>query len=339
MADAITACDGYTSVHLAEIKSSYHLYTDEDLHKKLIYAEASRGCPYGCEFCLSSHSGTVREFPLEPFLAEMEILVSRGVKTIKFLDRTFNLNIKRAQRIMEFFLEKILQRQSTAAPLVVHFEMIPSRFPAELLETISRFPPGTLRLEIGIQTLNPGVAAIIGRPSDTELELASLRFLAKNTNAVIHADLIAGLPGEGIDSFGKGFDLLREALLPPPAGSTFNSRAEIQPGILKLLPGAPIARHSVEHKMRYSSSPPYEILETAAMPAADLNRIKNFARFWELIVNRNLFVLNTNLSTGSVFKRFLNLSDFLLLHFGQNWGIAKKDLMDAVLDWNDRAYL
>jgi len=103
------------NVDVGKIKSGYHLYTDEDVTKKLIYVEASRGCPFNCEFCLSSvRSGSVksnadnktREFPIEPFLSEMDELVRRGAKTFKFLDRTFNINIKRARGIMEFFLEK-----------------------------------------------------------------------------------------------------------------------------------------------------------------------------------------------------------------------------------------
>ena len=315
-------------VKLDEIKSGYHLYTGEDLAKKLIYVEASRGCPFNCEFCLSAIKDgqvVVREFPLEPFLAEMDALVRRKVKTFKFLDRTFNLNIKRALRIMEFFLEKIAENKE---PLMVHFEMVPSLFPDELRDTLSRFPPETLRLEIGIQTLNPEIAARIGRPSDPEKELETLRFLRERTNAVIHADLIAGLPGEDIDSFGRGFDrlwlALSEADKTPVAE---HLRAEIQLGILKLLPGAPISRHSESFSMRYNPLPPYEVLETAAMSSGDLQRIKNFARFWELVVNRRLVKFTEN---KPVFENFMALSDSLLAHFGQNWGIDKYELREAV---------
>jgi len=259
-------------VDITAIKSAYHLYTDEDVQKKLIYVEASRGCPFGCEFCQSAHS-TVREFPLEPFLAEMDGLIQRGVKTFKFLDRTFNLNIERAQRIMEFFWHKIAERTE---PFVVHFEMVPSRLPPELIETLARFPPGTLRLEIGIQTLNPDVAARIGRPSKPEQELTVIHLLREKTSAIIHADLIAGLPGEDLASFGRGFDLLWAAIslpssisLPPAvlpaansAGAEHRPHVEIQLGILKLLPGAAIVRHTSDFGMRYNSAPPYEVMET-----------------------------------------------------------------------------
>jgi radical SAM superfamily enzyme YgiQ (UPF0313 family) len=320
----------FQQVNVNEIKTAYHLYTDEDVRKKLIYVEASRGCPFGCEFCLSSHSPQVREFPLAPFLAEMGDLIQRGAKTFKFLDRTFNLNIERARRIMEFFLERIAER-----PFVVHFEMIPSRFPPELIETLALFPAGTLRLEIGIQTLNREVSARIGRALQPERELETLRLLRQKTNAIIHADLIAGLPGEDMASFGKGFDLLWETLSPinpTPHSPLPTPHPEIQLGILKLLPGAPIFRHNEAFGMRYSPSPPYEVLETAALLSYNLDRIKNFARFWELIINRSShspFPTPHSLS----FDHFMTLSDALLACFGRSWGIDKHDLQEAVNDF------
>jgi len=315
----------FQQVNVIDIKSAYHLYTDEDVRKKLIYVEASRGCPFGCEFCLSAKSPQVQEFPLEPFLAAMDDLIKRGVKTLKFLDRTFNLNIERAQRIMEFFLDKMAARPE---PFVVHFEMVPFRFPPELIETLARFPPGTLRLEIGIQTLNPGVSARIGRPSNPEQELAILRLLREKTSAIIHADLIAGLPGEDLASFAQGFDLLWAALSPSASGNNAEThpQTEIQLGILKLLPGAPIARHTAAFDMRYNPSPPYELLESAVLPACDLDRLKNFARFWELIVNRGLVPVNDS----PVFDRFMSLSDSLFARFGRNWGIDKKELQNSL---------
>jgi hypothetical protein len=327
------------NVDVGTMKSGYHLYTDEDVTKKLIYVEASRGCPFNCEFCLgsarSSADSKVREFPLGPFLAEMDGLVRRGVKTFKFLDRTFNINIKRACMIMEFFLEKIEQRKG----FVVHFEMVPSLFSPALRKILSRFPPGTLRLETGIQTLNPEVAARINRAgyqdqSDwQEKELDAIRFLREKTNAIIHADLIAGLPGENLESFGRGFDRLLACLAPGGTTAAGGKAAqetdnmEIQVGILKLLPETPISCHNDTFGMCYNSLPPYEVRETSAISAADLFRIKNFARFWEIIVNRKLADFNANKFT---FEKFLVLSDLLYAHFNKNWGIAKNELINAV---------
>jgi radical SAM superfamily enzyme YgiQ (UPF0313 family) len=305
-------------VDLPAIAAGYRLYTAEDLERKLCYVEASRGCPYGCEFCLSSATPQVREFPLDQFLAEMETLIARGARSFKFLDRTFNLDIARAGLILEFFLERL------KPAMYVHFEMVPSRFPRELRELLTRFPPGSLRLELGIQTLNPESALLIGRPGDPEKELETLDFLRRETKAIVHADLIAGLPGEDMRSFARGFDRLWKV-----------RPAEIQLGILKCLPGTAINRHNEPFGMRFNPKPPYEVLETAALPAADLDRIKNFARFWELIVNRGTFediIARFFPPQAPVFAPFMALSDRLLECFGRNWGIDRQELRRAVFE-------
>jgi len=316
--DKVCVNDKFDMVNISDIKSGYRLYTDEDLSRKLIYVESSRGCPFGCEFCQSAAT-QVREFPLEPFLSEMDELIRRGAKTFKFLDRTFNLNIKRSIKIIEFFLYNINEQiTNNQKPLVVHFEMVPSLFPPELIDVLARFPRGSLRLEIGIQTLNPEVSERINRPSKPEQELETLRLLREKTNAIIHADLIAGLPGEDMVSFGKGFDALWDAL----SSGCNGNKVEIQLGILKLLHGAPIARHIEFYGLRFNPLPPYELIETAVLPVSSLDCIKNFARFWELIVNRGLL----DIGPAPVFDRFMALSDSLLAHFGRNWGIAKDEL-------------
>jgi radical SAM superfamily enzyme YgiQ (UPF0313 family) len=387
--------DGHTS-DVTGIRSAYRLYSDEDLRRKLIYVEASRGCPFACAFCQSaigvsgstdSTAGSgpetprrknVREFPLDDFLSDMERLLRRlfSVRsasaqtlprpTIKFLDRSFNVNIPRALSIMEFFLEK------TSAvfhgKFQLHFEMVPSLFPPELKETISRFPPDTLRLELGIQSLNPEVCAAINRPSYPEKELEALSFLRARTNAIVHADLIAGLPGEDLVSFGEGFDRLWRALTTAPVtaktavetgimsgflpGSLPCSPPfEIQLGILKGLPGTPLREIDEKFGMTYSSEPPYEVIQTAALGKADLDRLRNFARFWELIVNRpwkpnnrDRFAKNPKeagfsvenpaaalLSPGKpVFWPFMELSEKFFRLFGRNWGIDRNALRAAL---------
>ena len=342
--DLVFINEGNTAVDLDKIAPAYYLYTGEDLKRKLIYVESSRGCPFECEFCLGPARprglSPVREFPLEPFLADMGNLISRGARQFKFLDRSFNLNIDRAIRIMGFFLDRItapaeVPVPSKEKPLCVHFEMVPGRFPPALKEVLRRFPPGSLRIELGIQTFNAETAALIKRSDNSGETLETLKFLRAETNAIIHADLIAGLPGESLASFGAGFDLLWQALSGTPglksSGSRFTADRsfEIQLGILKCLPGTPISRHNKTFGMKYSAGPPYEVLESAAMPAPEIVKIKNFARFWEIIVNRGHFPeLTARLFPPgeSVFGEFMKLSQKLLENFGRNWGIDRTEL-------------
>jgi radical SAM superfamily enzyme YgiQ (UPF0313 family) len=337
---------------LGALRPAYSYYSGEDLARKLVYVESSRGCPFRCEFCMPQGPARpgVREFYLEDFLAEMETLIRRGARNFKFLDRSFNYDSKRAIRIMEFFLRHIQVEAGfggpPARPLCVHFEMVPGSFPAELRDLLRRFPPLSLRLEIGIQTLNPQTAALIGRAGDGEAALEVLSFLSGETGAIVHADLIAGLPGEDLDSFARGFDRLWLALSGPvrqaqdaqgqqaQGQDPFTApdrRVEIQLGILKLLPGAAIARHSTAQAMRYNPAPPYEVISTAALPRSDLDRIKNFARFWEILINRRPFPELPLAPPGRpVFWSFMKLSGRLLERFGRNWGIDRRDLRAAV---------
>jgi radical SAM superfamily enzyme YgiQ (UPF0313 family) len=319
-------------VNVNEISSPYRLYTDEDLTRKLVYVEASRGCLFNCEFCLCSSrnqptSQKVREFPLGPLLADIETMINRGGRTFKFLDRTFNLDIDRAQKIMEFFLNHIIGQingRINDRPLCVHFEMVPSRFPQSLKELICRFPAGTLRLELGIQTFNTKTRTLLQMSGDIDEELKTLEFLREKTSAILHIDLIAGLPGEDFTSFKNGFDKL---MVP-------STNFEIQLGILKCLPGTPITRHNEAYEMKYSDAPPYEVIETGALSATELDKIKNFARFWEIIVNRAPFpsLIPVLLPIGKpVFDRFMDLSDNLLEHFGRNWGIDREELKSFLL--------
>ncbi|MCC2680305.1 MAG: Mg-protoporphyrin monomethyl ester oxidative cyclase, partial [Pseudobdellovibrio sp.] len=134
---------------IKQIQMPYSLYSDDDIKNRVIYVEASRGCPYKCEYCLSSLDKSVRSFDLDLFLAEMKTLMDRGARTFKFVDRTFNLSPTTSTRILKFFLEHI------DLGLFLHFELVPDRLPLEIRELITQFPAGSLQFEIGIQTLNP----------------------------------------------------------------------------------------------------------------------------------------------------------------------------------------
>ena len=136
----------------------YDLYDEQDVAHRIIYVEASRGCPFSCEFCLSSLDIPVRQAPLPALLDQLQRLLDRGVRQFKFVDRTFNLNLDASRTILEFLLERHRPGR------FFHFEMVPDRLPAALREVIARFPPGALQFEVGVQTFNAEVAELIHAP-------------------------------------------------------------------------------------------------------------------------------------------------------------------------------
>ncbi len=260
----------------------------------------------------------MRFFDLDRLLPEFERLIDRGVRQFKFMDRTFNANIDHAVRVMEFFLARM------TPGLRLHFEMMPDRFPERLRSVIARFPAGTLHFEIGVQTYNEKVARRIKRHQKMELIDDNLRFLRNDAGALIHADLIAGLPGESLESFAAGFDRL--AALRPH---------ELQFGILKRLRGAPIGRHDAEWEMVYNPDPPYEITRNKQIDKPQMDRLKRFAKYWELIANRGNFEETLPLIVGgSPFARFMELSDWLHGKVGRDFGIPLRDLAGLVFRYS-----
>lgn len=297
----------------------YELYTDQDLAHRVLYVEASRGCPFTCEFCLSSLDIPVRAVPLAPFLAALDRLLARGAKQFKFVDRTFNLHLPTSRAILQFFLDRWRDG------LFVHFEMVPDRLPDALREIIARFPPGALQFEVGIQTFDDATSKNISRRQNLDRLEDNLRYLRDSTGVHVHADLIVGLPGEDLESFGLGFDRL-VALRPQ----------EIQVGILKRLRGTPIVRHDAEWGMIYSPQPPYEILRTRLIDFPQMQRLRAFARFWDLLGNSGHFRETLPLlwdAGASPFTNFLAFTDWLYPTLGRRHGIALATLAEHLFNY------
>lgn len=302
---------------VSALELPYDLYSDDDLAHRITYVETSRGCPFECEYCVSSNAVPVRYFDLPRVFESLDVLLARGARRFKFLDRTFNLNADHAVSVLGFFRERL------QPGLFLHFEMMPDLFPTRLREALREFPAGMVQLEIGVQTFHEDVARRIRRKQDLAKAEESFRFLRSETGVLIHADLIAGLPGESLEHFAAGFDRL-VGLRPQ----------KIQVGILKRLRGCAIGRHDGEWGMVYAADPPYELMESRLIDHATMDRIKRFARHWELIANRGRFEETLPAILGHTpFQSFLRLSDGLFARFGRDYGIALNDLADGILAW------
>jgi hypothetical protein len=203
--------------------------------------------------------------------------------------------------------------------------MVPDRLPEQLRELLAKFPPGGVQLEVGIQTFDEATSKNISRRQNVEKLSDNFRYLRASTGVHIHADLIVGLPGEGLESFGRGFDKL-VGLNPQ----------EIQVGILKRLRGTPIVRHDAEFAMTYAEHAPYEVLRTRDLDFATMQRLRRFARYWDLIGNSGNFIATTPLlwaENGSPFAGFLAFSDWLYARLQRTHTIALETLARGLFDY------
>ncbi|KYH35016.1 tRNA-2-methylthio-N(6)-dimethylallyladenosine synthase [Clostridium tepidiprofundi DSM 19306] len=244
---------------------------EDDLQNKIVYYEASRGCPFNCKYCLSSTIRNVRFRDIETVKKELKFLMDKNVKLIKFVDRTFNANIKFAMEIWKFLIEQDTQTK-------FHFEISANLFKKEEIELLSKAPYGRFQFEVGVQTTNNEVLSNINRKVDFDDISEKVVEIKKLNNIKQHLDLIAGLPGENFNSFVKSFnDIYR---IKPE---------EIQLGFLKLLKGSPMRNEAKKWGMSFSPYPPYEILKTKHITYNELVILKRVEKMVDKYYNTQKF--------------------------------------------------
>ncbi|ABK98245.1 B12-binding domain-containing radical SAM protein [Pelobacter propionicus] len=268
-----------------------------DLSKPLIYYETSRGCPFSCAFCLSSLEGRVRSFSMERIESDLVWLMSREIQQIKLVDRTFNYDGERANRIWEL----ILANNRTSR---FHFEIAADLLTDRNMEILRRVPPRTFGFEIGVQSFRADSLEQVQRRSNLERLAANVRRLRAETVVELHLDLLAGLPGESYDGLLDSLDRLAE--LKPHV-------IQIEP--LKLLKGSAMRTIARDNGYRFSQSPPYTILTTPWLSFDDIGRIETIGRLLDLFYNRGGF------GTALAFmQRHIGFSQLFHLMAGQPEG-------------------
>ncbi len=256
-------------------------YDEENIHlfeNRIVYYESSRGCPFSCAYCLSSAEKGVRFLSLERVKSDLEFFSSHNVKQVKFVDRTFNADKKRAYEIWKFIIEKF-----SNSNINFHFEIAADLLDENLISLLGTAPDGLIQLEIGIQSTKDETLILSCRKTDTEKVLSNTKKLIEQGNINIHTDLIAGLPGETLEDFKKSFNDVYAL-----------KSHQLQLGFLKILHGTKMVEISKEFNFVFSPYSPYEILSNKDFSHDGILFLKKFEDVFEKIYNSQRFILSIN---------------------------------------------
>ncbi len=262
-------------------------YAPSDLtSSSVIYYESARGCPYSCSYCLSAAEKGIRSKTAERVLDELlQFERGQGVRVIKFLDRTFNFDRKRARQILSGLL-------SEAYTGHYHFEICAELLEEEDFAILDRFPAGKIQFEAGVQSTNPATLAAIGRSGDVKRCIENIGRVRKAGNIHVHADLIAGLPLEDLQSFSRSFD------------EVYRCCDMLQLGFLKLLKGTPLSREAERYGIVCSGTPPYEVLKTDVLSFEDLLLLHRVSDLLDRVSNSGRFTYTLRGVIGKVESPF-----------------------------------
>lgn len=252
-------------------------YTQEMLEAtkgKILYFEGSRGCPFSCSYCLSQISHGVRNLSLERIEETLLRLEQSGVELVKFVDRTFNCDTRRAVAIWQFAAARL-------HTLKLHFEIGADLLNEAQQAALAALPTGSVQLEAGVQSVNPQTLGCVCRKMDLERLKENVQAIVQLDKVHCHLDLIAGLPYEDYNSFAHSFDWVF-ALRPH----------QLQLGFLKMIKGSKIRSQAEEFGYRYRSYPPYEVVSTACLSASEMNRLAQIEEMVERYYNSGRFALS-----------------------------------------------
>lgn len=287
-------------------------YKDKnEIPDKIVYYEAARGCPFRCSYCLSSIDKGIRHLNIERVKKELKFFIDNDVKLVKFVDRTFNGNKRFAMEIWRFLIEN---HKNTK----FHFELAGDILDDDELELLSKAPAGLFQFEIGVQTTNPSILKNINRKMDFERLKRNVIKIESFGNIHCHLDVIAGLPGENMDSFIKSFDMCMK--MKPDV---------LQLGFLKVLKGSPIYDETDKYGIKYLDYPPYQVLSTNTMSYDELKMLIMVEKVFEEYYNSHLFEYTFSYVLPMVKSDFALFKDFSYFlkqegYFDRSFSFSKK---------------
>lgn len=268
----------------------------EGYENRILYYESSRGCPYNCSYCLSSSFKGIRFRSIEKVFEELKRFDDAGIRLVKFVDRTFNADRKRANKILEFILNEC---KNTS----FHFEIEGELLDDEQIELLKTFPKGKIQLEIGVQSTSRRTLEAVHRYSDTDKLINIVEKLSETDNVHIHADLIAGLPYESYREFADSFNDL------------FNAKPHcIQLGFLKLLKGSKMREDAPMWNYKFSEFSPYTVYSNDFISFSEIKRLEMIEYLVDKFYNSGCFELSLNETVkkfDSPFEFFEKLSIYM----------------------------
>lgn len=266
-----------------------------DFKGKIIYYESSRGCPFNCSYCLSGDNRRVNFLDIDRVKRELMFFIGNDVPLVKFVDRTFNADKKRANEIWRFIIDN-------SKNTCFHFELAGSLLDDEAIEILKEAPEGIIQFEIGVQSTNERTIDAIGRSIEFDKVRENVKKLLSLGNIHIHLDLIAGLPYENYESFKKSFD------------DVISIRPHVlQLGFLKLLKGSRLRNKVEEFGYKYKEKSPYEVMENNFISFDEIIKLKSIETVFDKYYNSGDFKRSIDFlfdRVKSPFEIFERISDY-----------------------------
>lgn len=293
------------------------------LSNRILYYEASRGCPYSCSYCVSATTKGVRRRSVDKVKTELQFFLQHQVRQVKFVDRTFNVLPDHYQVIWRFLAAQ-------PGPTNFHFEIVADRLCRDEIEWLVTVPEGLFQFEIGVQSTCAQTLQAIGRHNAWEPLQRNVTELMRAGNIHLHLDLIVGLPFEGWGEFQRSFN------------EVYSMNPDmLQIGFLKMLPGTPLRCEADKFGYVYLEHPPYEILSNQFISYTEIRRLKQLEEVFNQTYNSGKFAHSLSYMTkkiyqGDAFSLYVDLSEWWEAHGLLGMAHSPDSILSYLCDFGER---